>query len=77
MSEIVVKAVGYWSVYRRAKRILRETLTAANRWAYTDLSIQPPQEDEFESLDLYHLTEGGAAALIRKRRDDALRAKVG
>ena len=76
LAEIVVKAARYWSVYRRARAILKETLAAADRWAYTDLSIAPPQEDEFEQLDLYNLTDGGVAALARRRRDDALRAKA-
>ncbi len=75
-ADIVAKAVGYWSVYRRAKRILKETLAGPGRWSYTDLSIAPPEADEFDHLDLYRLTNGGEAALSRKRREDALRAKV-
>jgi hypothetical protein len=74
---IIVKAAGYWSVYRRAKRILKETLAAPDRWAYSDLSIAPPETDGFDHLDLYHRTSGGKAALARKRRDDALRARAG
>jgi hypothetical protein len=75
-ADIVAKAAGYWSVYRRAKRILKETLAGPDRWSYTDLSIEPPEADEFDHLDLYRLTNGGKAALSRKRREDALRAKV-
>ena len=71
--EIVAKAWGYWSVYRRAKTILKEVLAAPDRWTYTDLAIAPPLENEFEALDLYHATDGGEAALGRKRRDDAIR----
>jgi Radical SAM superfamily len=73
-ADIVGKAAGYWSVYRRAKRILGETLAAADRWTYRDLSIAPPDAAEFDDLDLYHATSGGEAALARKRRDDLLRA---
>jgi hypothetical protein len=40
------------------------------------LAIKPLQEEEFDSLDLYHATNGGQAALARKRRDDALREKA-
>ncbi|HEU0156336.1 MAG TPA: radical SAM protein [Stellaceae bacterium] len=76
-AEIVVKAARYWAVYRRAKAILKEVLAAPDRRAYSDLSIAPPLEDEFDSLDLYHATSGGEAALARKRREDLLRAKVG
>ncbi len=76
-AEIVGKAQGYWRVYRRAKAILDETLADPNRWAYSDLAIAPPAAAEFDSLDLYHQTSGGEAALARMRRDDALRARVG
>jgi len=63
-------------VYRHCNAILKEALAAPDRWTYTDVSITPPQDDEFDSLDLYQATSGGAAALARKRRDDELRAKV-
>jgi hypothetical protein len=76
LAEIVGKAWCYWSVYRNANAILKAVLAAPDRWDYTDLSIAPPREDEFESLDLYQATSGGEAALARKRRDDALRAKT-
>ncbi len=76
LGEIVVKAWRYWSVYRRAKGILKEVMAAPDRWSYADLSITPPQDDEFDRLSLYHQTRGGAAALDRKRREDALRAKT-
>ena len=74
LGEIVVKAWRYWSVYRHARAILKEVLAAPDRLSYTDLSITPPEDDEFDRLGLYHETRGGAAALKRKRRDDALRA---
>ena len=76
LRDIVVKAWGYWSVYRRSRAMLKAVLVAPDRWSYTDLSILPPQADEFDSLDLYRATSGGEAALARKRRDDALREKV-
>jgi hypothetical protein len=63
----------YWSVYRQCKSILDEVLAAPDRWTYTDLAIAPPRDDEFETLDLYHATAGGEAALARKQRDDAIR----
>ena len=55
---------------------LDEVLAAPDRWTYTDLAIAPPQGDEFETLDLYHATSGGEAALARKRRDDAIRGSA-
>ncbi len=72
--ETLIKMWRYWSVYRQCKAILDETLAAPDRWTYSDLAIAPPEADEFDALDLYHATEGGEAALARKRRDDAIRA---
>ncbi len=76
-ADIIVKAMRYWSIYRRAKRILKQTLAAPDRWTYTDLAVRPPQLEEFDRLNLYNLTDGGEAALARKRRDDLLRARAG
>jgi Radical SAM superfamily len=74
--EIARKAWRYWSVYRRANAILKGVLSASDRWTYTDQAIAPTQEAEFDTLDLYHATNGGEGALARKRRDDALRVKA-
>jgi Radical SAM superfamily len=73
LKDLAVKARGYWSVYWRCKKILWEVKRAPDRWSYTDVAISPPPENEFEVLDLYHATTGGEAALMRKRRDDAIR----
>jgi hypothetical protein len=75
-AETLVKLWRYGTVYRRCKAILDEVLSAPDRRTYVDLAISPPQTDEFEALDLYHATSGGEAALARKRRDDAIRARV-
>ena len=75
--ETVSKARQYWSVYRKARAILKEVLAAPDRWTYSDLAIAQPGDDEFDRLDLYHATAGGEGALSRKRRDDRVRARVG
>jgi Radical SAM superfamily len=67
----------YWAADRRRQRLLREVLAAPDRLSYVDLAITPPQEDEFETFDLYHATSGGEAALARKRRDDIIRSRIG
>jgi hypothetical protein len=72
----LVKAWRYWRVYKRFKATLDETLAASDRWTYSDLAIAPPRSDEFDSLDLYHATSGGEAALARMRRDDAIRGSA-
>jgi hypothetical protein len=70
------KAWGYYRVFRQAKTILKEVLAAPDRWTYRDLAITPQDETEFDNLDLYHATDGGADALTRKRREDAIRERV-
>jgi hypothetical protein len=71
---MVVKAVNYARVYLRCKALLKKALAAPDRWTYSDLAIAPPKADEFETMEIYHATAGGEAALKRKYRDDAIRA---
>jgi hypothetical protein len=75
-AEIVVKAWRYLRVYREAKRSLKQVMAAPDRWTYTDLAIAPPLENELDTLDLFHVTSGGEAAVARSRRDDAARART-
>ncbi|HET7883302.1 MAG TPA: hypothetical protein VFL55_20620, partial [Acetobacteraceae bacterium] len=75
-AEILVKVWRYLRVYRDAMRTLKQVLRAPDRWTYSDLAIAPPQDDELDTLDLYHVTNGGEAAVARVRRDDEARAKV-
>jgi hypothetical protein len=74
LRETVRKALGYLSTIRQFKAIMNEARKAPDRATYSDVAITPPREQEFESLDLYHATAGGEAALARKRRDEAIRA---
>ena len=73
---IAVKAVQYARVYLRCKAMLKKALAAPDRWTYSDLAISAPKADEFETLDIYHATTGGEAALKRKKRDDDIRART-
>jgi hypothetical protein len=74
LGEILLKAWQYGSIYWRTMRMMKQVQAAPDRWTYTDLAIAPPRADEFETLDLYHATSGGEAALARKRRDEVIRA---
>ena len=56
--------------------MLKQVLAAPDRWTYSDLAISPPREDELDTLDLYHATSGGEAALARQRRHDAIRSRA-
>ena len=73
--ELVRKAHGYWSIYRRSHAIRREVAKAPDRYSYSDLAITPLRENELESLD-HHATRGGEDALARRRRDDAIRTQT-
>ena len=72
-----LKFFKYARVYLRCKKMLDAALKAEDRWTYSDLAISAPQADEFDALSLYHATAGGEAALKRKYRDDAIRARTG
>ncbi len=72
--ETAIKAVKYLRFFLRTRGLLKEALEAPDRYAYTDLAIAPPKEDEFEALELYHATSGGEAALDRKKLGDSIRA---
>jgi len=71
---MVVKATKYLKFFLGTRRILKQVLEAPDRFAYSDLAIAPPREDEFEALSLYHATTGGEAALARKKLGDTIRA---
>ena len=73
VGEILFKAWNYWRFFTRTRRILNEVLAAPDRTTYSDLAIEPPREDEFEQLSLYHATSGGEAALARKALGDSIR----
>ena len=74
--DIVRKATGYFRMWRRANAITKEVLADPNRMAYRDLAITPPEESDFDSLELYTATDGGNTALAKKRAEDESRAKV-
>src|SRR5439155_8396 len=74
--ETVRKVWGELSLYREWTVIRHEVTRDPNRWNYTDLAIAPPREDELDTLDLYHATSGGEAALARQRRHDAIRDRA-
>jgi hypothetical protein len=75
-AEILVKAWRYWGVYREAKAIYRDVMRSPERWSYSDLSLTPPDDAEYDTLDLYRSTSGGAAAVARKRREEMQRGRL-
>ncbi len=75
-AETAKKLAIYTAYFLHWNRVLKDVRHDPDRASYTDIAITPPSEDEFETLDLYQATSGGEAALARKRRDEAIRAKV-
>jgi hypothetical protein len=73
-AELLFKAWQYGRFFLTIYRMRKEAEAAPDRWTYTDMAIAPQSESEFDTLDLYHATSGGEAALARKRRDEAIRA---
>ena len=76
IAETIRKLWGELSLYREWTAIRHEVARDPNRWSYVDLAIAPPREDDLDTLDLYHATSGGEAALARQRRHDAIRDRA-
>jgi hypothetical protein len=68
------KSRHYQKIRDDLRAILVEIMNSPDRFTYRDVATTPPGETEFESLDLYHATRGGEAALARKRREDMIRS---
>jgi len=76
LAESLFKSWCFLRMFAKGMAVVRAVETAPDRWAYSDLAITPSDENELETLDLYHATSGGEATLARKRRDDAILAAV-
>jgi hypothetical protein len=59
-------------MYRNAARIVRKAESDPNRYAYSDLAIQPVTDAELETFELFHETAGGEAFVAKKLRQDAI-----
>jgi hypothetical protein len=70
------KRQAYARASARMQAIMREVLSASDRHSCIDVATTPQSEEEFAALELYHATHGGEAALARKLRDDAIRARM-
>jgi hypothetical protein len=74
--ESLRKAWSYWRGFRRAKALLRRVVEDPARWDYEDLATRPLGHNELEALDLFHETRGGAAAVEKQHRQEALLESV-
>ncbi len=66
------KIFNYWRGYRRERAVLKRVLADPARYDYEDLAIRPLAANELASLDLFHETAGGEAAVARQRRQEAM-----
>ncbi len=66
------KVVRYLRGYLRAKALIRRILADPARYDYTDIALQPPTAEEFDSLGLFQDTDGGTAAVAKKLRQESL-----
>ena len=66
------KIFRYVREYRKEKALIERILADPARCDYTDVSLQPPTADEFETLGLFQETAGGAEAVAKKIRQDQL-----
>ncbi len=74
-TETAIKCWQYWRTYRRYKAMYDGAMAAPDRWTYSDVAIAR-REDDLDVLDLFHATDGGEAAVARKRRGDAIRTNA-
>jgi hypothetical protein len=75
-AESARKAWSYWRGFRKAKALLKRVTADPARWDYEDLATRPLGHNELEALDLFHETRGGAAAVEKQHRQDALLESV-
>ena len=72
MIDSVAKVFRYVREYRKEKALIERVLADPARWDYTDVSLQPPSPEEFETLGLFQETGGGAEAVAKQARQDRL-----
>jgi hypothetical protein len=61
-----------WQAYRIGQRVKNDP----NRYAYSDLALEPVVEEDMDKLALFAKTAGGEAAVSKKRGEDRARARV-
>jgi radical SAM superfamily enzyme YgiQ (UPF0313 family) len=66
------KAWNYWRGFRREKALLKRVLNDPSRYEHSDLATRPLEDNELKALDLFHETRGGAEAVEKQQRQDAL-----
>jgi hypothetical protein len=71
-----IKLVRYVRETRKLMALIGRILADPARRDYTDVSLQPPSPEDFETLGLFQETVGGAAAVAKKLKQDVLLEEV-
>jgi hypothetical protein len=66
--------MGYWLL--RMEVIRQRIKLDPKHKDYADLALQTDVLDEFDNLEMFQATRGGAAAVYKKRGEDAARAAI-
>jgi len=66
--------IGYWAL--RMNRIRRRIKADPKRRDYMDLSLTPPESEDFDALALFGETRGGQQAVAKRLKEDAARAAL-
>ena len=74
--ECAVKAARYWWYLRTEKKIVKRVAADPARADYTDIALTRATEEELETMGLFQATRGGAEAVAKKHRQDALMETV-
>ena len=61
-----------WQLRRILKRVSKDPA----RESYTDVALTPPDDHDYDKLDLYQATSGGLGAVNKKQKQDAIREAV-
>jgi hypothetical protein len=70
--KLLIYAKLAWQAYRIGQRVKNDP----NRYAYSDLALEPVVDEDMDKLALFAETAGGEAAVSKKRGEDLARARV-
>jgi hypothetical protein len=69
--EVFSKVARLLRLYRRFSRVCARVERDPNKYAYTDLSLRPPEEEDLDELEIFTATESGHSAVEKMRKQRA------
>ncbi len=76
VAEIFTFHFHYIRLEMQLRKIIRRVQNDPARESYRDIALTPPDEHDYDKLDLYQSTSGGMAAVGKKQRQDAIKEAV-